>query len=147
MRVGIASDHTGIEVKKSLIEYLETLGYQVINYGTDTTNSVDYPIYAFEIGEAVINKEIDRGILICRTGIGMCIAGNKVKGIRCAKADNENEAKYTRIDNDSQVLALSALNDIDRLKSICKVFLETEFSNEERHLRRVDLIRDYENEY
>lgn len=146
MRVGIASDHTGIEVKQALIEFLEQLGYQVVNYGTDSKTSVDYPIYAFEIGEAVLNREIDRGILICRTGIGMCIAGNKVPGIRCAKADNEEEANYTRLDNDSQVLALSALTNLDLLKSIAKVFLETEFSNEERHMRRVKLIQDYENE-
>ena len=146
MKIGIGNDHTAVEVKNELKKYLDELGYEVVNYGTDTTDSVDYPLYAFEVGEAVINKEIEKGIIICRTGVGMSIACNKVKGIRCAKADTPEEAKYTRLDNDSQVLALSALKPIDELKEICRVFLETNFSEEERHQRRIKLIGDYEDE-
>lgn len=142
MKIGIANDHSGIEVKNEIKRFLETNGYEVINYGTDTTDSVDYPVYAFKIGKAILNGEIERGILICRTGIGMSIACNKIKGIRCAKVSNAEEAKYTRLDNDSQVLALSALEDMETLKEICKVFLETKFSNEERHIRRLKLIEE-----
>ena len=141
--IGIASDHAGYEIKNKLITYLKELNYDVKDYGTDSIDSTDYPIYAFKLGEA-INNEIDKGILVCGTGIGMSIACNKVKGVRCSKVDNLIEAKLTRSHNDSNVLALSALKDIEELKKIVKVYLETPFSNEERHIRRIDEINKYE---
>ena len=79
MKVGIATDHHGIEIKQELTNYLISIGYDVINYGTDTTDMVDYPLYAFKVGEAVVNKDIDYGVLICNSGIGMSIACNKVQ--------------------------------------------------------------------
>lgn len=143
MKIGIGNDHRGFELKKQLVKYLENLGYEVINYGSNSTESVDYPIYAFKVGEAIQKGEIDRGILICRTGIGMSIACNKVKKVRCAKIDNEEDAKLTRIDNDSNVMAISYEKDIKEIEKIIKTFLETKFSEEERHQRRIKMIDTY----
>ena len=144
MKIGIATDHRGIEVKQSLTNYLKDLGYNVVDYGTNSTDSVDYPDYAFKVGEAVANKEIDFGVLICNTGIGMSIAANKVKGVRCARVLDEYDAKMTRIDNDANVIALSSRIDIEKLKSVLKVFLDTPHNAEERHDRRISKIDNYE---
>lgn len=143
MKIGIANDHRGFEIKNKIVEFLTNLGYEVINYGSDSEEPVDYPEYAFKVGEAIKNKEIDKGILICRTGIGMSIACNKVKGVRCAKVDNVEEAALTRIDNDSNVIAISYVKDITEIKEIIKTFLEMKFSEEERHKRRINLIDTY----
>ena len=143
MKIGIANDHRGFEVKNKIVEFLTNLGYEVINYGSDSEEPVDYPEYAFKVGEAIKNKEIDKGILICRTGIGMSIACNKVKGVRCAKVDNVEDAALTRIDNDSNVIAISYVKDITEIKEMIKTFLEMKFSEEERHKRRINLIDTY----
>jgi len=143
MKIGIANDHRGVEAKYKIVEFLTHLGYEVINYGSDTEEAVDYPEYAFKIGEAINKKEIDRGILVCRTGIGMSIACNKVKGVRCAKVDNVEDAALTRLDNDSNVIAISYVKDITEIKEIIKTFLEMKFSEEERHQRRINLIDTY----
>ena len=145
MKIGIANDHGGIEVKKELVKYLVLNGYQVTNYGTDTEEPVDYPIYAFKVGEAIKNNEIEVGILICKSGIGMSIAANKVKGVRCAKVETKEDAKVTREHNHSNVIALSAHTPIEELKEIVKSFLETEYSMEERHVRRVQMMDNYDN--
>ena len=144
MKIGIATDHRGIEVKQELTNYLKDLGYNIVDYGTNSTDSVDYPDYAFKVGVAVANKEIDFGVLICNTGIGMSIAANKVKGVRCARVIDEYDAKMTRIDNDANVIALSSRIDIEKLKSVLKVFLETPHNSEERHDRRISKIDNYE---
>lgn len=140
--IGIACDHGGLVLKKELIEYLKSLNYDIKDYGTMTEESVDYPKYAFLIGEKVANREIEKGILICKTGIGMSIACNKVKDVRCAKVDNIKEAELTRLHNDSNVIALNSEN--SNAKEIVKVFLETPFSNEERHINRINMISKYE---
>ena len=145
MKVGIANDHRGYKLKEELVVFLKSLGYDVINYGSDTPESVDYPVYAFKLGEAVRDKEVERGILICRTGIGMSIACNKVKGVRCAKVDSVEDAALTRIDNDSNVMAISYVKDITEIKEIVKTFLEMKFSGEARHQRRIDMINNYDN--
>lgn len=145
MKVGIANDHGGVKVKQELLLYLKKLGYEVINYGTDTEDAVDYPIYAFKVGEAIKNHEIEAGILICKSGIGMSIAANKVKGVRCAKIETKEDAIVTREHNHSNVIALSARTDILTIKEIVKSFLETAYSNEERHVRRVYMIDNYDN--
>ena len=144
MKIGIATDHRGIEVKQELTNYLKDLGYNIVDYGTNSTDSVDYPDYAFKVGEAVSNKEIDFGVLICNTGIGMSIAANKVKGVRCARVLDEYDAKMTRIDNDANVIALSSRVALEKLKSVLKVFLETPHNSEERHDRRISKIDNYE---
>ena len=140
--IGIASDHAGYEVKKELIEYLKAKNYEVKDYGCDNTDSVDYPVYAFKLCEDI--KSLDKGILICTTGIGMSIAANKVKGIRCAKVDTVDEAVLTRMHNNSNVIAISALKNINETKKILDAFLETSFSNEERHIRRNSMVDNYE---
>lgn len=143
MKIGIATDHRGFLIKAELIDFLNTIGYEVIDFGTNSDEPVDYPEFAFKIGEAIRDKKIDRGILICRTGIGMSIACNKVKGVRCAKVDSVEEAALTRIDNDSNVIALSYAKTLPEMKEIIKTFLEMSFSNEERHKRRIALIDNY----
>ena len=145
MKIGIGNDHRGYKLKNEIVEYLKKLGYEVVNYGSDTEESVDYPVYAFKVGEAVAKGEVDRGILICRTGIGMSIACNKVKGVRCAKVDNVEEAALTRLDNDANVIAISYVKEITEIKEMIKTFLEMKFSDEERHHRRVEMIDNYDN--
>lgn len=141
--IGIASDHAGFELKEKLKKELKD--YQIIDYGTMVDTSVDYPDYAFKIGESIANKGIKLGILICKTGIGMSIACNKVRGVRCAKVNNVEEAKLTRLHNNSNVIAISALN--KNALEIVKTFLDTEFSNEERHIRRINKIAEYEEKH
>ena len=142
MKIGIASDHRGVSKKQELIDFLKD--YEITDYGTNSSESVDYPVYAFKVGEAVRDNDIDLGILLCGTGIGMSIACNKVKKVRCAKVDNVEEARVTRIDNNSNVIAVSSKKDIEELKQIIKTFIEQPFTNEERHQRRIDLISNYE---
>lgn len=142
LKIGIANDHKGLKLKQEVTDFLEKEGYTIINYGTDTIDSVDYPVYAFKVGEAIQRKEIDMGILICGTGIGMSIAANKVKGIRCAKVDNLEEASLTRKHNNANVIAINCNN--ENAIEIIDTFLTTQFSNETRHQRRIELIHDYE---
>lgn len=142
--IGVASDHAGYEVKQKVIEYLKELNYNIKDYGTNSIDSVDYPNYAFEVGKGVVNGNLEKGILICKTGIGMSIACNKIKGIRCAKVDTIEEALLTRSHNDSNVLALSAMKDIEDIKMIIKTYLDTPFSNEQKHINRIKEITDYE---
>ncbi len=143
MKIGIATDHRGVELKQELTKYLESLGYTVVNYGTDSSEPVDYPMYAFKVGEAVVSKEVDYGVLICGSGIGMSIACNKVRGVRCAKVNNTWEAKVTREDNDANVIAVGSKTPIEELKEILKVFFSTECSMEERHVRRRNEVDSY----
>lgn len=145
MKIVIANDHRGVELKNKIKNILERKGYLIYNVGTDTSDSVDYPIYAKELSK---HLEVgDLGILICGTGIGMSIAANKIKGIRCAKASNIAEAKMTRMDNDSNVLALSSEMDLNEVEKIIDAFLTTEVSQDERHVRRRKMVEALENEY
>ena len=121
-------------------------GYNIIDYGTDSDDSVDYPDYAFKLGKRLQTKDIDLGIAICGTGIGMDIALNKVKGIRCAKASNEEEAILARSHNDANALALSAKISSDIAKDIVDKFINTNFSNDKRHIERIQKIKEYEND-
>lgn len=142
MKIGIGADHGGYLIKEQLKTYLQET-YEVVDFGTDSIESTDYPTYAFLVGNAVSKGEIEKGILICTTGIGMSIACNKVHGVRCAKVDNQEEAFLTRQHNNSNVIALSAKKSIEELKQIIDTFLTTEFSNEERHMRRNQMIDTY----
>ena len=142
MKIGIASDHRGVILKEKIKKYLNA-DYQVIDYGTNSIESVDYPQYAYKIGEAIKDKKIDRGILICGTGIGMSIACNKVRGIRCAKINELEEAILARSHNNINVIALGEKT--QNYKEIIKAFLTTDFSNEEKHKRRVEMIDKYDN--
>lgn len=145
MKIGIASDHQGYKLKTKLIAYLKNKNIEVIDYGTNNEESTDYPDYAFKIGEEINNNNISKGILICGSGIGMSIACNKVKGIRCAKVDNVEEAYMTRKDNDANVIALSKKVSFWTSKKIINTFLNTDYANIERYNRRLDKIKEYEN--
>ena len=144
MKIGFASDHRGFALKQKLMSELEKENYQVIDYGTYSEESVDYPDYAFILGENVVNKNVDFGVAICGSGIGISIACNKVKGIFCAKVSNKEEAYYTRNDNNSNIVAFSEKTNKEEALEIVKTFVETPFSNEERHLRRINKIKEYE---
>ena len=144
MKIGIANDHRGYELKKYLEEELTKLGYEVVNYGTDSTESVDYPDYAFKLGTEVVNKNIDFGVAICGSGIGISIACNKVNGVRCAKVSNKDEAKYTREDNDANIVAFGEKTSNEEALEIVKIFINTRFSNLEKHERRITKIKNYE---
>lgn len=146
MKIGITNDHRGLVLKQTLTNYLENKGYNIIDYGTDSDDSVDYPDYAFKLGKSLQKKDIDLGIAICGTGIGMDIALNKVKGIRCAKASNEEEAILARSHNDTNALALSAKISSDIAKDIVDKFINTNFSNDKRHIERIQKIKEYEND-
>lgn len=144
MRIGIANDHVATEMKKEIVEYLQSLGYEVINYGTDTNESVDYPVYGEKVANAVANGEVDRGVAICGTGVGIGLACNKVKGIRACTCSEPYSAEYSRRHNNANIITFGArVIGIETAKQIVKVFMETEFEGG-RHQRRVDLITDIE---
>ena len=145
MKIGIASDHQGYKLKRKLIKYLKNNDFEVIDYGTNSEESADYPDYAFKIGEEIVNNNISKGILICGSGIGMSIACNKVRGIRCAKVDSVDEAYMTRKDNDANVIALSKKNTFWNAKKIINTFISTEYADIERYNRRLNKIKEYEN--
>ena len=142
MKIGIASDHRGVILKEKIKKFLND-DYQVIDDGTNSIESVDYPQYAYKIGEAIKDKKIDQCILICDTGIGMSIACNKVRGIRCAKINDLEEAILARSHNNINVIALGEKT--QNYKEIINAFLTTDFSNEEKHRRRVEMIDNYDN--
>ena len=144
MKIGLASDHRGYKLKEYLKEKLPTLNYEIVDFGTHSEESTDYPDYAFALGEKVASKEIDFGVAICGSGIGISIACNKVKGIRCAKVSTKEEAKITRIDNDSNIVAFSENILQEDALEIVKTFIETENSLEEKHQRRINKIIKYE---
>ena len=144
MKIGIASDHRGYKLKEYLKEKLPQNNYEVVDFGTNSEESTDYPDYAFALGEAVVAKNVDMGVAICGSGIGISIACNKVKGIRCAKVSNKEEAQVTRIDNDSNIVAFSEKVPEEEAFEIVKTFIETEHSKEEKHHRRVNKIKEYE---
>lgn len=143
MKIGIVNDHHGVELKQRLTKYLLEKGYDVVNCGTDTSESVDYPTYTFELGEGIRDGKIDRGILICMTGTGVTIACNKVKKVRCAKVYNVEEAYLCRNHNNANAISITSNLDYDLILKIIDTFLETPFSNEERHIRRNEMIDNY----
>jgi len=140
MKIAIASDHAGYQLKNDLKKYLEEKELLYTDFGTFKMDSCDYPEFAYKACNAIIKDEFDRGILVCGTGIGMCITANKNKGIRAATIYDTDMARMSRLHNDSNVLCLGAriLNTNDVL-DIIDVWLNTSFEGG-RHQRRVDLI-------
>ena len=143
MKIGFASDHRGFHLKEQLINQLKEK-YEIIDFGTDSEISVDYPDYAFALGESVARKEVDFGVAICGSGIGISIACNKVKGVRCAKANNIDEVIATRTDNDSNIIAFGENMPIEEAIELVETFIQTKASQEEKHVRRRNKIKDYE---
>ena len=139
--IAIGSDHGGIKLKETVINYLKEKGLEYKDFGTYTTDSCDYPVFGKAVANSVASKESEKGIVICTTGIGISITANKVKGVRCALCSDSLSAKMTRLHNDANVLAMgAALIGPMMANEIVDTFLNTEFSGDERHQRRIDLI-------
>ncbi len=144
MKVAIGSDHGGANLKDEIKSLMDELQISYEDVGCDCNDSVDYPDYGFPVAEKVANNEVDRGIVICGTGIGMSIAANKVKGIRCALVHDVFSAKATREHNNSNVLAMGGrIIGPGLAREIAKVWLTTEFEGG-RHAKRIEKIADYE---
>lgn len=140
MKIGIGNDHTALELKAEIIAFLKENGHEVVDYGTTSSESCDYPLYGEAVARAVAAGEIDRGILICGTGLGISLAANKVKGVRACVCSEPYTAKMSRAHNDCKVLAFGArIVGAELAKMIVDVWLNTEFEGG-RHQRRVDLI-------
>lgn len=146
MKIGIASDHRGYNLKEQIIEKLIE-EYEIIDCGTNSPESTDYPDYAFKLGNLVADKDVDFGIAICGSGIGISIACNKVKGIRCAKVDSIEEAIATRNDNDSNIIAFGEKMSLEKALDLINTFITTEASKEEKHVRRRNKIKEYEDSH
>ena len=147
MKVALASDHGGVNLRKEIAQLLKEMGMEYEDFGCDCETSVDYPDYALPVAKRVASGEFDRGILICGTGIGMTIAANKVKGIRCALVHDTFSAKATRAHNDSNILAMG-----ERVigpgiaRDIAQIWLTGEFEGG-RHAGRVGKIGEYEDKH
>ena len=140
MLIAIASDHGGFALKETIKEYLRERGDKIVDLGTTSEESVDYPIYGKACGEAVASGKAERGIVICGTGIGISIAANKVKGVRCGLCTSVEMAELTRQHNNANVLALGGRTTEPQLAlNIVKTFLDTEFEGG-RHKRRTDML-------
>ena len=147
MKIAVAADHGGLNLKNRIKEYLLKKGFQISDFGTDSTDSCDYPDFALSAAEAVASGECDRGIIVCTTGIGVSIVANKVPGIRCALCHDALGAEMTRRHNDANILALGAVAvEAEDALQIVDIFLSTGFEGG-RHKLRVDKITEIEKKY
>ena len=141
MKIGIGNDHSALELKAEIISFLKEKGHEVVDYGTNSSESCDYPVYGEIVARAVAAGEVEQGILICGTGIGISITANKFKGIRAAVCTDCFTAEATRLHNDANILALGGRVVGPGLAlKIVDTFLNTPFSNDERHIRRINQI-------
>ncbi len=148
MKIAIACDHGGLTLKNEIVKYLAQNGMEAVDFGTTTYASCDYPDFALKAAEAVACGECEKGIFVCTTGIGISIAANKVKGIRCALCFDPYVARMTREHNDANVLALGGgVTGVNLALETVKTFLETPFSEEEKHSRRINKISQIEEKY
>ena len=144
MKLAIGCDHVALDLKKEIIEYVESLGHEIEDLGPFTDERTDYPIYGQKVAKEVANKEYDRGILICGTGVGISIAANKVKGIRAVCCSEPYSAKLSREHNDSNILAFGArVIGSELAKMIVKEWLDAEYEGG-RHQRRIDMLAEIE---
>ena len=144
MKIGIANDHSAVDMKKQVVEYLVEKGYEIINYGTDSYESCDYPVYGEKLGHAVADGEVDCGVAICGTGIGISLAANKVRGIRAACVSEPYSARLCKAHNNANIIAFGArVVGIEVAKMILDEWLETE-ALDGRHKERVELIMEIE---
>lgn len=145
MKIGIGNDHAAVDMKNQVVEYLEGKGYEVVNFGTDTYESCNYPEYGEKVGRAVAVGDVDLGILICGTGVGISLAANKVKGVRAVVCSEPYSAKLSRQHNNTNILAFGArVIGIELAKMIIDEWLSAEFEGG-RHQTRVDMITAIEN--
>lgn len=144
MKIAMGNDHTAIEMKNAIKAHLEERGYEVLDLGTNSTESCDYPVYGEKVGRAVADGEADLGITICGTGVGISLAANKVKGVRACVCSEPYTAMLSRMHNDSNVLAFGArVVGVEMAKMITDTWLDAEFEGG-RHQRRVDMLMDIE---
>ncbi len=148
IKLGFASDHRGYLLKEELIKNFKhhEKVLEVVDYGTNSKESCDYPDYAKMLGRDIKDKTIDFGVAICGSGIGISIALNKIKGVYCAKCNNALEASYTRLDNNTNVIAFSGDTPLKEAINMVNTFIETDFSNLERHKKRIEKIKEIEEE-
>ena len=147
MKIAIGNDHAAVEMKNHIMDYLKNKGFEVVNFGSDTAESVDYPIYGEKVANAVANGECDFGILICGTGVGISLAANKVKGIRAAVCSEPMTARLCREHNNANVITFGdRITGLGIILDCVKLFLETEFLGG-RHEKRVNKITEVENKY
>ena len=146
MKIAIGNDHAAVEMKNEIKAYLESKGHEVINFGTDTSASCNYPEYGRAVGMAVASGEAECGVLICGTGVGISLAANKVKGIRAAVCSEPVTARLTKLHNNANIICFGArIVGIEMAKAIVDAWLDTEFEGG-RHQTRVDMIMAIENE-
>ena len=144
MKIAIGNDHAAVELKNEIKAYVESLGHEVINFGTDQNESCDYPESGAIVGHAVADKEVECGILICGTGVGISIAANKVKGVRAAVCSDVTTAHLVKEHNNANIIAFGArIVGSEKAKDIVKAYLEAEYQGE-RHQRRIDMIHAIE---
>lgn len=143
MKIAVGGDHRGLELKQFIMKLVAGMGHSFEDFGSYTSDPVDYPDIAKEVAEAVAGGDFEHGVLICDTGIGMCIAANKVKGIRAARCLNAFDARRARQHNDVNVLCLAAQDGQDVVSEIVKAYLISEFEGG-RHQRRLDKVRAME---
>lgn len=145
MKIVISNDHAAVELKRDIKAYIENLGHEVVDVGTNTNESCDYPYYGEIAARKVADKECDLGVLICGTGVGISLAANKVKGIRCGVCSDTATARLIRQHNDANMISFGArIVGSELAKDIVKAFLTTDFEGG-RHQRRVDMIMEIEN--
>lgn len=144
MKIGITSDHRGYDLKELILKEFKRDDVELIDYGTDSEESVDYPDFAFKLANDVRDKKLDFGLTICGSGFGMSIACNKVKGIRCARVKDVEDVIITRNDNDANIIAFSGRSSLELSLAIINRMIDTPFSNAERHVRRINKIKEYE---
>lgn len=140
MKIGISNDHSGVQMKNEIKKYLEEKGYHVVDYGTQSTESCNYAVYGKKAAEAVVKGEVERAVLICGTGIGISLAANKVKGIRCAVCSEPVSARLSKEHNNANVIAFGArIVGVEMAKNIVSAWLYAEFDGG-RHQQRIDTI-------
>lgn len=144
--IAIGCDHGGYKLKEEIKKYLDEIGIEYIDFGTESEQKTDYPIYAKKVAESVSSKKCEKGILICRSGHGMTVVANKFKNVRAANLRNEDDAKFAKADDDINILALGADNlDITEAVRIIRVWIATDFKGG-RYKDRIDMITEIEND-
>ena len=143
MKIGIGNDHAAVDMKTQVVEYLEGKGYEVVNFGTDTYESCNYPEYGEKVGRAVAAGDVDLGILICGTGVGISLAANKVKGVRAAVVSEPVSARLTKEHNNANIIAFGArIVGSEMAKAIVDAWLDAIYIGSGRHERRVNMIEE-----
>lgn len=148
MKVAIASDHTGFSLKEDLRAFIKKQNYEIIDLGTDSETAVDYPDFAEKIGLAISENKVERGVLICGSGVGASVAANKIPGVRAGLCHDTYSAHQGVEHDKMNVLVMGArVVGVELAKELVRAFLAAEFTNEERHVRRLEKVRALENKY